>query len=420
MISARGSGWAKVLLLYVFGTSLALYPPLAKFAMPVIRVSFLAILASVCFSVGFLNRPVRDTVLFKVAGVLFFVHVAWLFVAVLYGNDLVYMAQDSMGFVIYLLIPVIYVFLDANGLQERFFGFVLNLCTFLAGVSTAILVWYYLTYGAVEAESLLLMNAFLQSQNLNLQVDNNAGLLGLYTYTAQLLLLGIGLAYYRYHVTRQSKFIYLLLLYCVGIVADGHRALVVAMLLLILLLLPLLRKSLQLRTILIGALLVLVPLLLLLALDSQWLLTRFNFTADDPSTRERFLQVPALLERIAARPVFGNGFGAFARVIRSHERPFSYEVDFLATLMKLGIVGGVAYFGTYLFMLDKGRRSGGMLGYILFSVGLSFLFYMGTNGNSAMSTDASVFHMFIFLLIGLLIQARKRGLAPDPAALYLR
>jgi hypothetical protein len=88
--------------------------------------------------------------------------------------------------------------------------------------------------------------------------------------------------------------------------------------------------------------------------------------------------------------------------------------------MKLGIVGSVLYFGAYLCMLNRSRRGGGALGYILFCVGLAFLFYMGTNGNSAMSTDSAVFHMFIFLLIALLIQARRPGAPSNPAALYLR
>lgn len=420
MTQVARHGWAKVALLYVFGTSLALYPPLAQFALPIVGVSFLLILASVCHTLAFKDHPIRATILYRVVAVLFVVHMAWLFVAILYGNEPLYMWQDSMGFLIYLVIPVLYLFLVCNGMQERFFVFVLNLCTFLAGVSSTIMVWYYVSFGAVESESLALVNAFIQSQNLNWQIDNNAGLLGLYTYTGHLLLLGIGLAYYRYFVSGEAKYLCLVLLYCLGIVADGHRALVVAVLLLGLMLWPLLRKTVRTRTVVLVALLTLLPLALWLVVDGQWVFDRFNFTADDPSTQERFVQVPALVERIVARPLFGNGFGSFATVIRSQERPFSYEVDFLATVMKLGIVGSALYFGAYVFMLNRARRGGAALGYILFCVGLSFLFYMGTNGNSAMSTDSSVFHMFIFLLIGLLLGSGKHRAASDPAAVYLR
>ena len=421
-------GFGKVALLYLFGTALALYPPLSQFAMPFIGVGFLLILAVVCFGIFFAGRPIRNTVLYRLVGVLLFVHVGWVFLAVLYGNDLAFIGQDSMGFLIYLLCPVLYVFIEAHGLHQHFVRFLLNLCTFLALVSAAIITWYYLTFGAVESDSLLLMNAFIKSRNLNWQIDNNNGFLGLYTFTGHLLLLGIGLAYYRYYQSGNVKFGYLILLYCFGIFSDGHRALVIALAILILLLFPLLCKTMRVKRVLLYLALLIVPVLLYFAVDFAWVIARFDFTLDDPSTVERLSQVPALLERIVERPLMGNGFGSYASVIRSPERPFSYEVDFLATIMKLGIVGSVLYFGAYLAMLEVARRQAGVLGYILFCVGLAFLFYMGTNGNSAMSTDSSVFHMFIFLLIALSVERtastsryaleyRRRTQGPSMAAL---
>jgi hypothetical protein len=403
------AGFANVFWLYVFCIATALYPPLAAFALPAIASSFLVIFLSVGYGTAFLNRAITDNVMFRAVGVLFFVYVTWAFVAIFYGNDLAYIRQDSLGFLIYVLTPVIYVYITSNSLQEHFFELILNLCTFLASLSIAIVVWYYVSFGAVESESLLLMNAFIKSKNLNWQVEHNGGVLGLYTHTGHLLLIGAGLSFYRYFVSRKIRYIYLILLYCAGIFADGHRALVVSFLMLIFLLIPLLRQAVTFRKILI-LLAVLVTLFsIAIVVDSDWIVQRFSFTSDDPSTLERYLQVPALLDRIMERPIFGNGFGSFARVIRSQERPFSYEVDFLATMMKLGIVGCVLYFGAYLYMLNVARRSGGVFGYILCCVGMSFLFYMGTNGNSAMSTDSAVFHMFIFLLIALSSSFKAEG-----------
>jgi hypothetical protein len=142
-------------------------------------------------------------------------------------------------------------------------------------------------------------------------------------------------------------------------------------------------------------------LLLMLVINFEWVKERYNFTLSDDSTHERFIQIPSLLDKIMESPVWGSGFGAYTSVIRNQERPFLYEVDFLATVMKLGLVGSLLYYGSYLYLLDKARRSGRVFGYILFCVGLSFLFYMGTNGGLAMSPDSSIFHMFLFILISL-------------------
>lgn len=417
----------KVALLYLFGTALALYPPLSQFAMPFIGLGFLLILTVVFIGIFLAARPIRNTVLYPVVGVLLLVYVGWMFLAILYGNDLGFIGLDSMGFLIYLLCPALYVYIEAHGLHQHFIRFLMNLCTFVAAVSAAIITWYYLTFGAVESDSLLLMNAFIKARNLNWQIDNNNGFLGLYTHTGHLLLLGIGLAYYRYYVTGNKKFVYLILLYCVGIFSDGHRALVVALVILTLLLSPLLFKTMHVKRALLWLGLLVVPVLLYFAVDFAWVVQRFDFTVDDPSTLERLAQVPALFERIVERPWMGNGFGSYASIIRSPERPFSYEVDFLATIMKLGIIGSVLYFGAYLTMLQVARRGAGVFGYILFCVGLAFLFYMGTNGNSAMSTDSSVFHMFIFLLIALSVErtglatrygleSRRRALGPGMVA----
>lgn len=66
----------------------------------------------------------------------------------------------------------------------------------------------------------------------------------------------------------------------------------------------------------------------------------------DASMLDRRAQLPALLDAWAEHPWLGQGFGASARVVRSVESPFSYEVVPVALLMKMGVIGvaGVALF----------------------------------------------------------------------------
>ena len=46
-----------------------------------------------------------------------------------------------------------------------------------------------------------------------------------------------------------------------------------------------------------------------------------------------------LFEAFLASPLFGQGFGSNAALIRSEEAPYSYELSILALFMKIGIVG---------------------------------------------------------------------------------
>lgn len=399
-VGARASV-TNVLVLYIFGISLALYPPLASFAAPFIAISFATILFIVSYRVFYSNYPIKRSTLFPITGLLFVVYVIWIFVATLFGNNMTYALQDSQGFLVYLAAPPLYVFIKSNHLQQHFAKFLLNLCIFLSVISVGIIVWYYLSFGEVESESLFVMNAVLKSYNLTWQIEHNNGFLGLYTFTGHLLLIGCGLSFYAYVLTRRAIHLGLILLFAFGMFADGHRALMISFLILVVMMAPLIKKLIGLERALTLLFALTVVALVASVLSFDWLVERFSFTEDDPSTLERFLQVPALLEKITERPLMGSGFGSFARMLRSQERPFSYEMDFLATWMKLGLVGCALYFGAYLYMLNRARVAGGVTGYILFSVGLSFFFYMGTNGNSAMSTDSAVFHMFLFVLIAL-------------------
>lgn len=408
---SRERNTAAAVILYLFCTSLTLYPLLAQFAGPFIAFGFAGILCNLMMKMLFGKLHIEDSPIYRVTGAMLVVYASWIFIALLLGNDNNYIFLDSQGFLIYLLAPVLFIYILENHLERQFVAYVFNLCLLIAGLSAIIIVGYFILIGPPDSESLFVMNAFLDGYGLNWRIDNNSGFLGLYTYTGHILLIGTGLSFYRYTQTGRMREIAFIVLFAFGMFADGHRALMVSLVLLIALMLPLIARIIGLQKMLLLVGVVVLICIIGAFVGGEWFGERFDFSSDDVSTLERFLQIPALLDKIGERPFFGSGFGAFARVIRSTERPFSYEVDFLATWMKLGLVGTVLYFGTYLAALNRARVSGGPLGYVLFSIGLAFFLYMGTNGNSAMSTDSSVFHMLLFVLIALNIRTMRQAAA---------
>lgn len=75
------------------------------------------------------------------------------------------------------------------------------------------------------------------------------------------------------------------------------------------------------------------------ALDGEFLgsISRLKqaFSSDD----ERTIQKPYLIDAFKESPVFGSGFGATARYLRSEVRPWRYELTYYQMLFNLGIVG---------------------------------------------------------------------------------
>ena len=389
-----------VAVMYALCGSLALYPLLERFIAPVLIVSFVLSAVSVgarLFNNGFRVPASFIGVVWLVYGLLYAI---WFFIGLTRGNPQPYVTQDSFGFLLYIgVMPVLYCHITFNRLQDDFFRFV-ERCSVVIGVMSAALVaGFLIVFGEVDFDSMLMTNLFLKSLGLSWTIDHNTGVLGLYSNIAHLTLLGSAIVLHRYSKHHRRKDILLLLLFLAAIVLDGRRALVITALLQLLIASPRLlsyMKPLHRLRLMVAAVGVFA---LLVVGNLDWIEKRFEFSDQDVSTAERYAQIPALLDKIAENPVLGGGFGTVASYIRSQDRPYSYEMDLLATIMKLGALGSLLYFGTYFYGVAQASRSRDGIGVFLVSAGLPFFFYMGTNGNQAMSTDSAVFHIFLFLMI---------------------
>jgi hypothetical protein len=71
----------------------------------------------------------------------------------------------------------------------------------------------------------------------------------------------------------------------------------------------------------------------------------FNFSDDSipEGGNLRYIQFHALLYGWMEFPLFGNGLGSVASVVRSDEMPWAYELTYLALLFHTGVVGIIIY-----------------------------------------------------------------------------
>jgi len=76
------------------------------------------------------------------------------------------------------------------------------------------------------------------------------------------------------------------------------------------------------------------------------------FSAEDARSAQKGYLVDAFLKS----PVFGSGFGGYAAVLRSEERPWTYELTYYQMLFNLGITGAATLaglFSVYLIFVVK-------------------------------------------------------------------
>ncbi|MED0826424.1 hypothetical protein [Bacillus pacificus] len=86
-----------------------------------------------------------------------------------------------------------------------------------------------------------------------------------------------------------------------------------------------------------------------LSLFKEMISSAFDFNdSSNVSAHVRETQFVALLDGWSQNPLFGNGFGAVASVIRNEEAPWSYELQYFDYLFHTGIVGVFSYgFGIF-------------------------------------------------------------------------
>ena len=79
-------------------------------------------------------------------------------------------------------------------------------------------------------------------------------------------------------------------------------------------------------------------------------------SSSDSSTQARTEQFFSLIDGWSQSPVFGNGFGAVASVIRNEDMPWAYELSYLSLLFHTGLVGIIVYMSLIIWIIWQGLR----------------------------------------------------------------
>lgn len=342
-------------------------------------------------------------------GIFTAIYALWSLLALYYGNHLNYLFEDSAGFLVYLIFPLFYTYLFRRQMANELTDAIIFAAMVVAIIHIAVFAAYHLVFGGVSFVSLAAVNSLLDSLGFTWELGASGGVLRANTKCGHFLLLGIGLLYFRFLHTKQPVCLMLIGVLLVGAMLDGHKALIVAIAIFILFVLPLVFRTFELYPLKwLGPACIIAGVVLLafaLFIDAESWMERFTALESD-SVTVRIAQIGALLDEIAEKPFLGHGFGAQAAIIRNEGRPFMYEVDFLAVTMKLGLLGALAYFSTYVatvaLVIFRRRNA---YGYVILAIGLAYLFYMGANGGFAMSPISSFFHILLFSLVSFGLQS---------------
>jgi O-antigen ligase len=131
---------------------------------------------------------------------------------------------------------------------------------------------------------------------------------------------------------------------------------------------------------------------------------RFSDAIAGSSDLERLDQQQALIDFCKAAPIFGHGLGSFTTaVIRYGELPYSYEMQLLALVGQIGIVGTLFLLGllvAYFKGLLRGKKGTGT--YRLALCAMLFVWLGGGFVNPVlMSSAASISYCALFALVDL-------------------
>lgn len=128
---------------------------------------------------------------------------------------------------------------------------------------------------------------------------------------------------------------------------------------------------------------------------------RFSSSLAGSSDIERDQQIPALKELFWRSPLFGNGLGSYAlQLKRSGDVPYAYEVQVLAILAQVGLIGS----GLLLFLLVNYYRKAFCLGPKPSGVQISIFFLLldilgaGFFNPSLLSSMSAVGYGLLFVL----------------------
>jgi len=132
------------------------------------------------------------------------------------------------------------------------------------------------------------------------------------------------------------------------------------------------------RLVSLSACLVLLSMVVGYVLEGNVTPRIFDIQSALKSESARYIQTMSLLESWEGSEIFGNGFGAAAAVVRSESAPFSYELTYIALLMKTGLLG-LIYVTGLLFLIhysinssirpkviEVGSNSSVYIGFLLF------------------------------------------------------
>lgn len=178
--------------------------------------------------------------------------------------------------------------------------------------------------------------------------DTPDGLFRVLLPNSSILVIGFYLAIQRY-LNKQSISILILAVYIfIALYSTWTRALYLSPFIIVLGLLlykifPFTLKLSALATYILFSLLIFTFVIMVCILLQPDFLTMIGI-ASEGSDGIRFDQVNWIINTFMLNPLFGTGLGGHAEFLRSEVAPWTYEMSLLSLIMKLGIVGCLAFF----------------------------------------------------------------------------
>lgn len=148
---------------------------------------------------------------------------------------------------------------------------------------------------------------------------------------------------------------------------------------------------------------------------SKIIAQRFSSEQVDSSDQVRIVQLRDLIDKTSASPWVGFGLGAYvSNNVRNQKLKYSYELQWNAWLVQLGVLGTGALFVASLIVLWPVLNRGDMRSVIVLGLALSLWLGSGLTNPYLTSSFAGV--VFLFFLIYGVVLSRSHNLTPVPHA----